>query len=451
LERYLTVISYSSLDADFYDTTRLDYKFDRNGAVRSKNFWPTELSNNIHRLLLTESPFYYSDFGGGQTGISGKLTTGDEWTIGTLPTMMSAEQLWHYSLTRQAETPDEEIDKHETFLATGTQWTLQTSQPVVMSACSPDFYNTDNISYPHVDGSTRILQNAAELYDTMLKTNANRTYFMSWTQMPQDPTSLLALFMDIDNINDLTHFTICTVSSFWWDTSTTLSLTSTDYLIQTGWPGSREDIVQDKSRPIIIDLEAIPKLYISPNQTHDYSSFKPVTIVAAFAFALSWVPGQYIYSVDRYISQETIEGMDSSSIRDSASYTAFRIVKTITGYGYGSTDTSTLLSLVVIITYCFITVAYVTYTIVTGHTSVAWNSATELILLALQSKEPDDLGHVSVGVDSTETLRRSVGIRVNTVSIPDTGERMQKLELVFEHDVQDNKRILKKVERNQAY
>jgi hypothetical protein len=44
-----------------------------------------------------------------------------------------------------------------------------------------------------------------------------------------------------------------------------------------------------------------------------------------------------------------------------------------------------------------------------------------------------------------------VGIRVNTVTIPDTGERMQKLELVFEHDVQDKERILKKVERNQAY
>ena len=161
---------------------------------------------------------------------------------------MSTLQLWHYSSIGQ-QTADQMIDTRETFLATGAQWTLQTSQPVVMSACS-DFYNTDNISYPHVDGSTSILQNAAELYDTMLKMNANRTYFMSWIQMPQDPTSLLALFMYIDDLNDvysgndgshsgpITRFTICTVSSFWRDTSTTLSLTSTDYLIQTEWPGS---------------------------------------------------------------------------------------------------------------------------------------------------------------------------------------------------------------------
>jgi hypothetical protein len=242
LERYLTVISYSSLDAGFHDTTRLDYKLDRNGPVRSKNFWPTDFPSSVDRLLLSESPFYDSD------GISGKLTTGDEWTIGTLPTMMSTLQLWHYSSIGQ-QTADQMIDTRETFLATGAQWTLQTSQPVVMSACS-DFYNTDNISYPHVDGSTSILQNAAELYDTMLKMNANRTYFMSWIQMPQDPTSLLALFMYIDDLNDvysgndgshsgpITRFTICTVSLFWRDTSTTLSLTSTDYLIQTEWPGS---------------------------------------------------------------------------------------------------------------------------------------------------------------------------------------------------------------------
>lgn len=448
----------------------MDYKFDRSGPARSKNLWPTDLGSNVHRLLLSESPFYYSDSVGVPDGIIAELTTGkdriigDEWTIGTLPTMMSALQLWHHSSIAQVETVDEKIDQRETFLATGAQWTLQTSQPVVMSACSPVFYNTENISYPHVDGSTSILHNAAELYDTMLKMNANRTYFMSWIQLPQDPTSLLALFMDINdrigvyNGSDgsysapITSFTICTVSSFWWDTSTTLSLTSTDNLIQTEWPGSREDIVQDKSRPIIIDPEAIPKLHISPNQSHPNPSHNlAVTIVAGFAVALSWVPGQYIYSANRRIPLDTIEGLDFSSIIDPTSNTPLRIVKTITGYGYGSTDTSTLLSLAVIITYCFITVAYITYTIVTGHTSVAWNSATELILLALQSKEPDDLGHVSVGVDSTETLRRSVGIRVNTVTIPDTGERMQKLELVFEHDVQDKERILKKVERNQAY
>lgn len=36
-------------------------------------------------------------------------------------------------------------------------------------------------------------------------------------------------------------------------------------------------------------------------------------------------------------------------------------------------------------------------------------------------KEPDGLSHVSVDLDSMETLRRSFGIRVDTVPIGDTG------------------------------
>jgi hypothetical protein len=94
---------------------------------------------------------------------------------------------------------------------------------------------------------------------------------------------------------------------------------------------------------------------------------------------------------------------------------------------------------------------YIGYIIITGHASIAWNSPTELIMLALQSKEPGDLGHVSVGVDSMDTLRKGVGIRVSTVEIKGTGETKEKLELVFEDDDGDEKRGLTKVVRNRAY
>lgn len=75
----------------------------------------------------------------------------------------------------------------------------------------------------------------------------------------------------------------------------------------------------------------------------------------------------------------------------------------------------------------------------------------ELVVLALQSKEPDDLGHVSVGLDSMDTFRRTVGIRVNTVPVGDTGERRERLELVFEHDNDGEKRDLTKLVKNRAY
>jgi hypothetical protein len=208
-------------------------------------------------------------------------------------------------------------------------------------------------------------------------------------------------------------------------------------------------MIHDQLRPIVIDPEGITTLrtvLLSENE-----SFRAANIVSAFAAALSWIPGRDAHAVDDHISVSMFEEKDLLSTKDSASYMPFQVDSIITGYGYGGTDTSTQLSLAVMIAYCFITIVYITYIIITGHTSIAWNSATELIIIALQSKEPDNLGHVSVGVDTMETLRRSVGIRVNTVNIADTGEHMQKLELVFEHDVQDKTRILEKVERNRAY
>jgi hypothetical protein len=69
-------------------------------------------------------------------------------------------------------------------------------------------------------------------------------------------------------------------------------------------------------------------------------------------------------------------------------------------------------------------------------------------MLALHSKAPDRLSHISVGIHSVETFRKSVGIRVHAVDVGNTGETMEKLKLVFKHD---ENRELKKVECNKAY
>jgi hypothetical protein len=66
-----------------------------------------------------------------------------------------------------------------------------------------------------------------------------------------------------------------------------------------------------------------------------------------------------------------IEGIDSSSIKDSTTYTLYRIITKITGYSYSSTSTSTQLSLAVITAHSFITIVYIIHIIVTGHTAIA--------------------------------------------------------------------------------
>ncbi|KAH7086797.1 hypothetical protein FB567DRAFT_51523 [Paraphoma chrysanthemicola] len=114
------------------------------------------------------------------------------------------------------------------------------------------------------------------------------------------------------------------------------------------------------------------------------------------------------------------------------------------GYGYCADSTSIRLSLAVILAYCIITVAYLSYILISGETSTAWNSAIELVVLALQSKKPDypGQGHTGVGIDSLDTFRQGVGIRVNNDN---------ELELVFANDRDIEKRGLRKIERNTAY
>ncbi|KAJ8106197.1 hypothetical protein OPT61_g9698 [Boeremia exigua] len=112
------------------------------------------------------------------------------------------------------------------------------------------------------------------------------------------------------------------------------------------------------------------------------------------------------------------------------------------GYGYGTSSPSIRLAMAVIATYCVITVLYFACILVTGTTSTAWNSAVELVALALQSSPPDHLGNASVGMDCLDTFNKSVGIRVNAED---------KLELVFAGDRDLGERGLRKIERNVAY
>lgn len=121
---------------------------------------------------------------------------------------------------------------------------------------------------------------------------------------------------------------------------------------------------------------------------------------------------------------------------------AFRYVTVLWGYGYGGRSTSIWLAMAVMVTYCAITIFYLAYILATGFTFTAWNSAIELVALALQSQKPDHLGNIGVGLDSIETFKEGVGIRVN---------QENELELVFAHDRDIDKRGLRKIERNKEY
>ena len=149
-------------------------------------------------------------------------------------------------------------------------------------------------------------------------------------------------------------------------------------------------------------------------------------LAAIFAIALADVP-----DARSLVVEGTIEDPDAF---------IFRLIQY--GYGYDTSSTSVRLSMVVIILYCLVTVFYLLYILTAGYTSTAWSSATELVLLALQSKRPRNLGHISVGANSMETFRKAVGVRVSN---------SDKLELVFQGNEESDLTARRRVVPNKAY
>ncbi|KAF2030503.1 hypothetical protein EK21DRAFT_88825 [Setomelanomma holmii] len=123
-------------------------------------------------------------------------------------------------------------------------------------------------------------------------------------------------------------------------------------------------------------------------------------------------------------------------------YSTFEVWDTLYAYGY-STDTISIRSSPAVITaYCIITIMYLAYILLSGSTSTAWNSLIELVALALQSRKPEILGHVGVGIDSIKTFKQAIGIRVNNDD---------ELELIFASDRDFDSKGLRKIESNKVY
>lgn len=157
-------------------------------------------------------------------------------------------------------------------------------------------------------------------------------------------------------------------------------------------------------------------------------------LAGAFALGLSQVPTN-VLKLESYATRTALK-LAKNNFNVTTKYTKY-------GYGYSEDSTAIRLSLAVISGYCLVTVAYIVYVLITGHASTAWNSAVEVVALALQSKTPDypNQGHTAAGIDSLATLRQNVGIRVNTNN---------ELELVFANDRNIDRAELKMIERDRA-
>jgi hypothetical protein len=283
--------------------------------------------------------------------------------------------------------------------------------------------------------------------------SSERIFDPVWLASPEkDSQSLIGVFLSstsnksqtVDQILDAPPYTgghvqvTCCSLSAYWITAQSISIVDGTELsryagyIQTGKLAAL-DLYQSKK--ITLNVTGWDMLW-NPQFSSMLSGFSyPTGLAGAFTLALSQVPTNILRSQSD--ATRTTMKASNNNLNAISRYTMY-------GYGYSEDSMAIRLSLTVISAYCLVTVAYVLYVLITGYASTAWNSAIEVVALALQFKEPDypDQGHTAAGIDSVSTLRQNVGIRVNTNN---------ELELVFANDRNLDRSGLSKIEKDKAY
>jgi hypothetical protein len=250
------------------------------------------------------------------------------------------------------------------------------------------------------------------------------------TDVPQSPAWLLAQPSSSDSdMKSRLYIDTCTISAFW--------NTGEIQLIEKPGVGNiqTDALAMSKPRkrsPITLDVTDITAIQ-GPEFYRDIFNVIDIGQGISTIFALAIANST---PADAIIWTEIPPGYDEHNM------SAFRYTTVIYGYGYGNRSISIQLAIAVILTYCLITVIYIAYILTTGAVSTAWSSPIELVARALQSPKPDHLGHTGVGLDSIETFKQGVGIRVN---------QDNELELIFAHDRNIEKRGLRKIEQNKEY
>lgn len=112
------------------------------------------------------------------------------------------------------------------------------------------------------------------------------------------------------------------------------------------------------------------------------------------------------------------------------------------GYGYNLIGVTPKLAFAVLVFYSLLATLYLLLTCITGYTSASWDSISELMMLAFNSNRPTFLGRTSAGIETLNTFRQPVSLKVNEAD---------ELELVFDNDPSNNKSSYRAIEVNKTY
>ena len=266
--------------------------------------------------------------------------------------------------------------------------------------------------------------------------NSQSSIVVFFSALRMNESELKSLDSILSESNYGVEVITCSLSAFWITSQGSITRTAMRSLLVTQTLPIPELDLHGVTN-ITLNTTGVEMLY-SPELTARMSGQNESStgLAAAFALTISDIP-----SIDGVIGESFSmpELRDYGNIKE---YSTFELYQIWYAYGYCANTASIRLSLAVIMAYCIITVVYLAYILATGLTSTAWNSAIELVALALQSRKPDHLGGVAVGIESIGTLNEGIGIRVNNDD---------ELELVFANDRNIGLRNLKKVKENMVY
>ncbi|OAL48785.1 hypothetical protein IQ07DRAFT_86575 [Pyrenochaeta sp. DS3sAY3a] len=113
-------------------------------------------------------------------------------------------------------------------------------------------------------------------------------------------------------------------------------------------------------------------------------------------------------------------------------YTTFKMEQIITGFAYKGSSVTDKLALIVVFMHLAIATGHTLFLLITGRSSGAWDSLTELLSLALRSSPSSvALKNTSVGIYKPRTFRKTTRIRVSK-------KDLRRVELVFDEDSEDD-------------
>lgn len=88
----------------------------------------------------------------------------------------------------------------------------------------------------------------------------------------------------------------------------------------------------------------------------------------------------------------------------------FPLKYTVPGFGYGANVAPVQISLVILFLYCVVTISHIAWSVGTGISSSAWDSISEIVALAINSRPAQELQNTCAGIQGMDVFKKRVRV-----------------------------------------